>query len=110
MFYFVKLGGGAFRTPSLRNVELTAPYMHHGQFATLGEVLAYYNTLDEMVVLDHHQEVVLQPLEFTPGQLADLEAFLKSLTSPPVPPSLRSAPPDPRSLQPDSSLNSRQEP
>jgi cytochrome c peroxidase len=75
---------GAFRTPSLRNVARTPPYMHQGQFKTLGEVLAYYNTLDDMVVLDHHQEAVLVPLRLEPQALADLEAFLESLSSPPV--------------------------
>ena len=75
---------GAFRTPSLRNIAQTAPYMHQGQFETLGEVLAYYNDLEDMVVMDHHQEMVLQPLELSPDELHDLEAFLDSLTSPPL--------------------------
>ena len=101
---------GAFRTPSLRNIERTAPYMHHGQFETIGEVLAYYNTLDDMVVLDHHQELVLQPLNFTPGQLADLEAFLRSLTSTPVDVSLRSAPPQPGPGSVESGLKPPTEP
>ncbi|MEE2906998.1 MAG: cytochrome c peroxidase [Planctomycetota bacterium] len=83
---------GAFRTPSLRNLNRTAPYMHQGQFASLGEVLAFYNTLDGMVRLDHHQETVLQPLQLTPEQLADLEAFLLSLSSPPVNATLRVRP------------------
>lgn len=83
---------GAFRTPSLRNLNRTAPYMHQGQFASLGEVLAFYNTLDGMVRLDHHQETVLQPLELTPEQLADLEAFLMSLSSPPIDADLRVRP------------------
>ncbi|MDG2423551.1 MAG: cytochrome c peroxidase [Phycisphaerales bacterium] len=74
---------GAFRTPSLRNLNQTAPYMHQGQFSTLGEVLDFYNTLEGMVVMDHHQETVLAPLGLTSGQLADLEAFLLSLSSPP---------------------------
>ena len=73
---------GAFKTPSLRNVTLTAPYMHHGQFASLEDVLAYYNTLDDMVIQDHHQETVLQPLELDDEQLNDLAAFLRSLESP----------------------------
>ncbi|MDP6479069.1 MAG: cytochrome c peroxidase [Phycisphaerales bacterium] len=71
---------GSFRTPSLRNVARTAPYMHSGQFQTLGEVLAFYNTLEQQVRRHHHAEAVLQPLDFTPEQLADLEAFLRSLS------------------------------
>ena len=35
---------GKFKTPTLRNVELTAPYMHDGRFKTLEEVLEHYNT------------------------------------------------------------------
>ena len=73
---------GAFRTPSLRNLNRTAPFMHHGQFATLEEVLEFYNTLDGMVIMDHHQETVLQPLGLSQEQLDDLEAFLMSLSSP----------------------------
>jgi cytochrome c peroxidase len=79
---------GSFRTPSLRNVAQTAPYMHSGQFQTLGEVLAFYNTLEQQVRRHHHAEAVLQPLDFTPEQLADLEAFLQSLSGDPPPKSL----------------------
>ena len=35
-----------FKTPSLRNVELTAPYGHNGYFATLEEIVHFYNTRD----------------------------------------------------------------
>ena len=86
---------GAFRTPSLRNLNRTAPFMHQGQFATLKDVLAFYNTLDDMVVLDHHQETVLQPLDLDERQLAQLETFLLSLSSPEIPRSLREAPKTP---------------
>jgi cytochrome c peroxidase len=54
--------------------------MHSGQFQTLGEVLAFYNRLEQQVRRHHHAEAVLQPLDFTPEQLADLEAFLRSLS------------------------------
>ena len=73
---------GAFKTPSLRNVTRTAPYMHHGQLESLDDVLDYYNTLDDMVIQDHHQETVLTPLELNEAQLNDLAAFLESLESP----------------------------
>lgn len=79
---------GSFRTPSLRNVAKTAPYMHAGQFETLGEVLAFYNTLEQQARRHHHAEDVLRPLNFTPDQLADLEAFLRSLSGAPTPRSL----------------------
>ncbi len=73
---------GAMRTPSLRNVALTAPYMHQGQFGTLREVLAYYSTLEGAVPLGHHQraEQILVPLNFTEEEMAALIAFLESLT------------------------------
>ena len=73
---------GAFKTPSLRNLTRTAPYMHQGQFASIEDVLAYYNTLEDMVVQDHHQEAVLQPLDLDESQLEDLAAFLRALESP----------------------------
>tara|TARA_B100001059_G_scaffold132663_1_gene132752 strand:- start:9834 stop:11111 length:1278 start_codon:yes stop_codon:yes gene_type:complete len=76
---------GAFRTPSLRNLNQTAPYMHQGQFKSIREVLDFYNTLDTMVVLDHHQETVLKPLGLTETQLEDLESFLMTLSSPKLP-------------------------
>lgn len=90
---------GSFKTPSLRNVGRTAPYMHQGQFADLATVLRFYNTLEDMQVQDHHQESVLQPLELTDEQLADLEAFLRSLDSP-LPPRSLMGPVDPRTGKP----------
>ena len=49
--------------------------MHQGQFESLREVLVFYNTLEEMVVMDHHQETVLRPLGFSENQLDDLESL-----------------------------------
>ena len=74
---------GAFRTPSLRNVALTAPYMHDGRFASIAEVLEFYNTLETQARRHHHAEDVLQPLNLNAAQLADLEAFLRSLSGAP---------------------------
>ncbi|MBT4524580.1 MAG: hypothetical protein HOI88_03245 [Phycisphaerae bacterium] len=73
---------GAFRTPSLRNVAKTAPYMHAGQIATLEEVLKHYSTLENFLSADHHRETILEPLNLTDQQTIDLIAFLESLTSP----------------------------
>ena len=77
---------GAFRTPNLRNVALTAPYFHQGQFATLEEVVAFYSTLEGAVTVDHHRESVLRRRDFSPEESADIVAFLRSLTgeSPPA--------------------------
>lgn len=71
---------GGFKTPTLRNVAATAPYMHMGQFATLGEVLAHYN--DGGQALIGHNE--LAPLGLTERELAQIEAFLGTLTAPPA--------------------------
>lgn len=72
---------GRFKTPSLRNVALTPPYMHQGQFATLDEVLEHYSTFPRALPPDHHQqETILVPLNLTPEEKADLKAFLESLT------------------------------
>ena len=79
---------GAVRTPSLRNVAVTAPYMHSGQFETLSDVLAFYNTLEGQVRRHHHAEAVLVPLNLTEAQLSDLEAFLRAITGTPPPKSL----------------------
>jgi cytochrome c peroxidase len=72
---------GEFKTPSLREVALSPPYMHQGQFATLAEVVRYYSTLEGALPLGHHQETLLVPAELDDGQQADLVAFLQSLTS-----------------------------
>ena len=69
---------GAFKVPTLRNIGITAPYFHFGQFTTLGEVIDHYNKTPEDVV--GHNE--LTPLELTKKEMAQLEAFLHSLTSP----------------------------
>ena len=70
-----------FRTPSLRNVALTAPYMHDGGFATLRAVLAFYN---EGGRPHEGQDTRIRPLGLVAADLVDLEAFLESLTSPAV--------------------------
>lgn len=63
---------GRFRTPSLRNVAQTAPYMHDGSIETLEEAVdleIYYRSRE-----------VNRPLLLTPKERADIVAFLKSLT------------------------------
>ena len=77
---------GRFRTPSLREVSKTAPYMHEGRFETLEEVVRFYSTLDGAVQLDHHQELVLAPLKLSEEEISDLVAFLKSLDGMPLEP------------------------
>lgn len=72
---------GAFKTPSLRNVARTAPYMHDGRFATLDEVFAHYQNLPGEPAVGHRDET-LQPLKLEIDEREDLRAFLRSLTSP----------------------------
>jgi cytochrome c peroxidase len=69
---------GATRTPSLRNVSRTSPYMHKGQLATLQEVLQHYNRAPDAVI--GHNEAT--PLGLSRPQLARLEAFLQTLAEP----------------------------
>lgn len=71
---------GAYKVPSLRNVAYRAPYMHAGQFATLGEVLYHYNRAPAAPV--GHSE--LEPLRLKPAELRQIEAFLRTLTGPTV--------------------------
>jgi len=78
---FVRTGSelvGTVRTPSLRNVEKTAPYMHKGQVATLAEALRHYNDAPEAMV--GHNEA--KPLGLNSRELRQLEALLKTLTTP----------------------------
>ncbi|MEM7305523.1 MAG: cytochrome c peroxidase [Planctomycetota bacterium] len=84
-----------FKTPSLRNAVVTAPYMHQGQLGTLDEVLRFYNTLEGAVPNHHQAERILQPLGLTDGELADLHAFLVTLTDVRIDPELTRQPPTP---------------
>jgi cytochrome c peroxidase len=84
-----------FKTPSLRNVVLTAPYMHQGQLATLDDVLQHYNTLEHAVPSHHQGERTLVPLNLSADELADLREFLESLTDAKLAPELLAQPPTP---------------
>ncbi len=86
---------GQFKTPSLRSVALTAPYMHQGQYATLRQVIEHYSTLADAVQMGHHREKILQPLSLSEQEMQDLHAFLESLTGAPLPENLLSQPPGP---------------
>jgi cytochrome c peroxidase len=70
---------GEFRTPSLRNVGVTAPYMHDGRFPTLRDVVRHYSELDEER-LHADGERILRRLNLTPNEINDLVAFLQTLT------------------------------
>lgn len=70
----------AFRTPSLRNVALTAPYMHDGSLATLDEVLDHYAAGGWPA--DPAQDPRIRPFALTAPDRAALLAFLHALSSP----------------------------
>ena len=86
---------GSFKTPSLRNVAGTAPYMHEGQIATLEEVVEFYSTLENAAKPGLHDEKILRPLQLSDGEKADLMAFLISLTDEELPVELLAAPETP---------------
>ncbi len=77
---------GKFKSPSLRNIELTAPYMHDGRFTNLEQVVEFYNS----GVVDNpnlspplrNPNGTVRRLNLTPQQKAALVAFLKTLTDP----------------------------
>jgi len=70
---------GSFKTPTLRNVTLTAPYMHDGSLSTLEEVVEHYNKGGNP---NAFLDVDIQPLGLGAEEKASLIEFMKSLTSP----------------------------
>jgi cytochrome c peroxidase len=75
---------GAWRTPTLRNVALTAPYMHNGALATLEDVVAHYDTAGSPEA-PGAAAARIKPLFLTAEERAALVAFMKALTSAPPP-------------------------
>ncbi len=76
---------GAFKTPTLRNVAVTFPYMHDGSLQTLEEVVDFYNNGGRVKADDPLTPFLsggIKPLNLTDQEKADLVAFLQSLTSP----------------------------
>ncbi|MDQ7826612.1 MAG: cytochrome c peroxidase [Candidatus Eremiobacteraeota bacterium] len=76
---------GAFKTPTLRNIAITAPYMHDGSQATLRDVVVHYNNGGVTKKGDPVNDFLgsgIRPLNLTEAQIDDLVAFLEALTSP----------------------------
>jgi cytochrome c peroxidase len=71
---------GAFKTPGLRNLLLTAPYFHDGSHPTLWDVMDHYNKGGDRN--DPFRDKDMQPLALKEAEIDDLVAFLASLTSP----------------------------
>jgi len=69
---------GKFRAPTLRNIAVTAPYMHDGSLATLEDVIDHYTAGGKYG--DPNKSRILQPLKLSDGDKKDLVEFLKSLT------------------------------
>jgi cytochrome c peroxidase len=104
---------GAFRTPTLRNVAETAPYMHTGVLGTLADVIEFYDkgggTITPPAPADGgapppSKSPLIVPLGLTPDEKAALLEFLKTLTGQPVPAQLTmdtSLPPAPQAPRPD---------
>lgn len=81
---------GAFRTPSIRETKLTGPWMHHGNFPTLRDVIEYYNggnpsPIQRSVIVDEAVRPITSPilrkLKLTKVERLQLEAFLGSISS-----------------------------
>ena len=74
---------GRFKTPSLRNVSLTAPYMHDGSLPTLEAVIEFY---DRGGRRNSNLDPAIRPLRLTSDQRSDLVAFLRALEGQPAAP------------------------
>lgn len=88
---------GAFKTPTLRNVALTAPYFHDGRFETLKQVVAFYAEgppKNAKLMGTREGTLALIP-HLTPAQIDDLVAFLESLDGAPLPAALTKPPAHP---------------
>ena len=76
---------GSFKTPTLRNVAVTAPYFHDGSLKTLREVIVHYNNGGVTKEGDPVNDFLsggIRPLNLTDAEIDDLVAFMEALTSP----------------------------
>jgi len=76
---------GSFKTSTLRNVSVTAPFMHDGSLKTLRDVVEHYNNGGITNKNDHVNDFLsggIRPLNLTDEEMTDLVAFLETLTSP----------------------------
>lgn len=72
---------GAFKTPTLREIALTAPYMHNGMYTTLEEVVDHYNRGGDV---KDNLDPNIEPLNLSREEQADLVEFMKTLTGAPI--------------------------
>jgi len=82
---------GAFRTAGLRNIAQTAPYMHTGGFASLADVVDFYDQGggSDTARFVGTKDPLLMPLGLSAGEKSDLVSFLQTLTGDPIPDALR---------------------
>jgi len=76
---------GSFKTPTLRNIAKTAPYMHDGSLESLLDVVKFYNNggrVEESDPTFDFQSGGIRPLDLSDDQMDDLVAFMEALTSP----------------------------
>ena len=76
---------GSFKTPTLRNIAVTFPYMHDGSLETLEDVIDFYNNGGRVEEDDPDSGFLsggIRPLDLTDNEKEDLVEFLKALTSP----------------------------
>jgi len=76
---------GSFKTPTLRNIAVTAPYMHDGSLKTLREVIVHYNNGGVTKEGDRVNDFLsggIRPLNLTDAEIDDLVALMEALTSP----------------------------
>jgi cytochrome c peroxidase len=76
---------GSFKTPTLRNIAATAPYMHDGSVATLRDVVVHYNNggvTNEGDLVNDFLSGGIRPLNLSDEQIDDLVTFMEALTSP----------------------------
>ncbi len=80
---------GAFRTAGLRNIAQTAPYMHTGAFATLNDVVEFYNQGGGTSAPGGTKDPLIIPLGLSASEKSDLVSFLQALTGQPIAEALR---------------------
>jgi cytochrome c peroxidase len=71
---------GAFKTPGLRNIALTAPYFHNGGQLTLRQVVDFYNRGGDFAQDNDNADIGIRPLELSETEKTSLVAFMQSLT------------------------------
>src|SRR5204863_9320073 len=84
---------GAFKTPTLRNVAKTGPYMHTGAFTSLWNVVDWYNAAaggDAVVGMRAASSII--PLRLTDDEISDIVEFMRALDGDPLPASLLTRP------------------